>query len=32
MTLFKYGLLGSCYLVLISFGATASLLASLVNM
>ena len=32
MTLFKYCVLGSCYLVLISFGATFALLASLVNM
>ena len=32
MTLLKYFVLGTCYLVLISFGATASLLASLVNM
>jgi hypothetical protein len=32
MTLLKYCVLGTCYLVLISFGATASLLASLVNM
>ena len=32
MTLLKYCVLGTCYLVLISIGATASLLASLVNM
>ncbi|HEU0154120.1 MAG TPA: DUF3667 domain-containing protein [Arenimonas sp.] len=32
MTLLKYAVLGTAYLVLISFGATASLLASLVNM
>mgnify|MGYP003641063129 CR=1 FL=1 len=32
MTLFKYCVLGSCYLVLISFGASFALLASLVNM
>ncbi|KFN46696.1 DUF3667 domain-containing protein [Arenimonas metalli] len=32
MTLLKYTLLGTCYLVLLSFGATASLLASLVNL
>jgi hypothetical protein len=32
MTLLKYCVLGTCYLVLISFGATASLLASLVNL
>ncbi len=32
MTVFKYWVLGTCYLVLISFGATFALLASLVNM
>ena len=32
MTLLKYCVLGTCYLVLISFGATFALLASLVNM
>ncbi|WP_374602087.1 DUF3667 domain-containing protein [Arenimonas sp.] len=32
MTLFKYWVLGTIYLVLISFGATFALLASLVNM
>jgi len=32
MTLLKYFVLGTCYLVLISLGATASLMASLVNM
>jgi hypothetical protein len=32
MTLLKYCVLGTCYLVLISFGATASLMASLVNL
>lgn len=31
MTLLKYGVLGTCYLVLVSFGATISLLVSLVN-
>lgn len=30
MTLFKYGVLGSCYLVMIGFGATFALMASLV--
>lgn len=32
MTLFKYWVLGTIYIVLISFGATFALLASLVNM
>ena len=32
MTLFKYGVLGTCYLFLVSLGATLSLLVSLVNM
>lgn len=32
MTLFKYSVLGTCYLVLVSLGATLSLLVSLVNM
>ncbi|GGA79452.1 hypothetical protein GCM10011521_17140 [Arenimonas soli] len=32
MTILKYWVLGTCYLVLISFGATFALLASLVNM
>ena len=32
MTVFKYGVLGTCYLVLVSLGATFSLLVSLVNM
>ena len=32
MTLFKYWVLGTCYMVLIGFGATFALLASLVNM
>lgn len=31
MTLLKYGVLGTCYLVLVSFGASISLLVSLVN-
>ncbi|KFN50801.1 hypothetical protein N790_04900 [Arenimonas malthae CC-JY-1] len=31
MTLLKYGVLGTCYLVLVSFGAGISLLVSLVN-
>jgi hypothetical protein len=32
MTLLKYGVLGTCYFVLVSLGATLSLLVSLVNM
>jgi hypothetical protein len=32
MTILKYWVLGTVYLVLISFGATFALLASLVNM
>ena len=32
MTLFKYGVLGTCYFLLVTFGATLSLLVSLVNM
>jgi hypothetical protein len=32
MTLVKYGVLGTCYFVLVSVGATLSLLVSLVNM
>lgn len=32
MTLLKYGVLGTCYFILVSFGATLSLLVSLVNM
>lgn len=32
MTLFKYGVLGTCYFVLVSLGAMLSLLVSLVNM
>jgi len=32
MTMLKYWILGTCYLVLVSLGATASLLVSLVNM
>ena len=32
MTLFKYGVLGTCYFVLVTVGATLSLLVSLVNM
>lgn len=32
MTLLKYGVLGTCYFILVSFGATFSLLLSLVNM
>lgn len=31
MTLLKYGVLGTCYMVLVSFGAVASLAVSLVN-
>jgi hypothetical protein len=31
MTLLKYGVLGTAYLVLVSFGAAISLLVSLVN-
>lgn len=31
MTVLKYGVLGTCYLVLVSFGAVASLAVSLVN-
>ncbi|MBW8311875.1 MAG: DUF3667 domain-containing protein [Rhizobium sp.] len=31
MTLLKYGVLGTCYIVLVSFGAVGSLLVSLVN-
>lgn len=31
MTVLKYGVLGTCYLVLVSFGAAISLLVSLVN-
>ncbi|KAA2284644.1 DUF3667 domain-containing protein [Arenimonas fontis] len=32
MTLFKYSVLGTCYLILVSFGATFALLLSLVQM
>ncbi len=32
MTLFKYGVLGTCYFVLVSLGAMLSLMVSLVNM
>jgi hypothetical protein len=32
MTLLKYGVLGTCYFVLVTLGATLSLLVSLVNM
>ena len=32
MTLFKYGVLGTCYFMLVTMGATLSLLVSLVNM